>query len=163
MVELEKVPLAVIFKSEGNQISAKVPDGTNLFELYGFLIVYIEILKEQLKLNKRWLKMRLEVSQEEAPIEVLKKEAEKKAKELMKGKDLEADYEKLIKKYRNLMEEEANLTQDFKNKFCNVVKYVLYKDSRRIEGYERVIDALLLMFIGMIGLLFINILVILLL
>ena len=107
--------------------------------------------------------MRLEVSQEEAPIEVLKKEAEKKAKELMKGKDLEADYEKFIKKYRNLMEEEANLTQDFKNKLCNVVKYVLYKDSRRIEGYERVIDALLLMFIGMIGLLFINILVILLL
>ena len=53
MVELEKVPLAVIFKSEGNQISAKVPDGTNLFELYGFLIVYIEIFKEQLKLNKR--------------------------------------------------------------------------------------------------------------
>ena len=72
--------------------------------------------------------MRLEVSQEEAPIEVLKKEAEKKAKELMKGKDLEADYEKFIKKYRNLMEEEANLTQDFKNKFCNVVESYICVD-----------------------------------
>ena len=46
-IKLEKVPLLVVYKQDGN-INLEYSDDTHMFEIYGYLKLYLKILEEEL-------------------------------------------------------------------------------------------------------------------
>lgn len=99
----------------------------------------------------------MEINFENAPDEVMEKVVKKKTEENLNKLTVMSDFEFFVEKFSELKDSEKELKDNFKEKLKNGIKYIVYKDPRRIKTYENKINLLVLLIIFLIVLVLINI------
>lgn len=85
----------------------------------------------------------MEVNFMNPPDNIRRKLAESEAKKNLEVLTVNKDFNDFVSKIREVRDEENKLERDFRRKLQNGIKYIAYRDPRRMRDYENKIIALM--------------------